>query len=281
MKNLERKLIKRRDALLRRYDEEDLHQLRITLRRMRSRLKQHSGGKVLNLRRDLGLLAETTNAARDWDTLIVRARKILPEEQFEHLLPRLEQYQQAARQRVLVMLESREWMSAIKRWRQFLDEQRREQSGVNEDREVDLSKILKHVSRARLKALSRDDEKRWHKLRIAIKELRYALDATPKKVRTKQVTDIIGLCKALQEDLGDWHDTVVHGQLLLELTDSLDPVSQPMIADALDILRESIARRGRNKLERVTSTLQKRKTIKALSPPSAARRIHGIIFKLC
>jgi CHAD domain-containing protein len=270
VKNLERKLIKRRDALLQCYDEEHLHQLRITLRRMRSRLKQQSGKKNRNLRRDLGLLAETTNAARDWDTLVLRARNILPEEQFEYLLPRLEHYQYAAHQQVLVMLESREWMSAIKRWRQFLDEERREQAEVEDDRGRDLSKILRQVSSARLKALSQNDEKRWHKLRIAVKELRYALDATPKKKRTKSAAKTIELCKALQEDLGEWHDTVVHGQLLLELADSLDPVSQPAVADALDILRTSIAQRGRDKLERVTLTLQKPKTGKALSPVNPA-----------
>ena len=72
MKKLTRRLKKRRLALLERYDEEELHQLRITLRRMRAQLKGAEQSRLQQLRRDLGTLADTTNAARDWDTLDAR-----------------------------------------------------------------------------------------------------------------------------------------------------------------------------------------------------------------
>ena len=83
MKKLTSRLEKRRRALLERYDEEDLHQLRITPRRMRARLKGAEQSRLQQLRKDLGTLADTTNAARDWDTLDAHARSLLslqPEE---------------------------------------------------------------------------------------------------------------------------------------------------------------------------------------------------------
>ena len=87
MKKLTRRLEKRRRALLDHYDEEDLHQLRITLRRMRGRLEGTDDKERRQLRKDLGALADTTNPARDWDTLALYARARLNTRQFESLAP--------------------------------------------------------------------------------------------------------------------------------------------------------------------------------------------------
>jgi len=260
MKKLSRRLKKKHRLLLQRYDDKDLHQLRIILRRVRSRLKGLPGKKARSLHQDLGTLAKITNAARDWDTLVRRAEKTLPAEQFVHLLPLLEQYQRAAHDRVTCLLKSREWASAVERWQQYLDEDKREKFGTKDDSEQDLSLILKRLDAVRRKALAHDDKRHWHKLRIAIKDLRYRLDETPRDARTRRTREIITVCKELQEDLGEWHDSVIHTQLLRELSDSLDP-DQPLVVDALEILRDIIAQRRREKLRRVKSTLQQTETL--------------------
>ncbi len=95
MKKLTRRLKKQRRGLLERYDEEDLHQLRITLRRMRGRLEGTGDEQLCQLRKDLGALADTTNPARDWDTLALCARARLKKKQFESLAPWLRQHQQS------------------------------------------------------------------------------------------------------------------------------------------------------------------------------------------
>jgi len=75
LENLSGSLQKKRLSLLETYDAEDLHQLRVGLRRMRSHLKSRSGSKARSLRHQLGTLAdaydpetdvEKLKAVRDW-----------------------------------------------------------------------------------------------------------------------------------------------------------------------------------------------------------------------
>ena len=76
MKDLYRKVGKLRRKLLRDYDAEKLHKLRIALRRARGILRNRTEPEARLLRDELGLLADTTNAARDWDTLVLYAAPV-------------------------------------------------------------------------------------------------------------------------------------------------------------------------------------------------------------
>jgi CHAD domain-containing protein len=268
MKSLSRRLEKKRQRLLQDYDAEHLHALRITLRRMRSRLKQIPGKEARHLRRDLSVLAGATNAARDWDTLVKSAGNLLPEEQFQQLAPWLEAEQKSARDRVTQMLQSEKWASALKQWRHQEKEHHQLREETAGYAKHDLSRTLQELITARDKALSRDDDKRWHKLRIAIKDLRYQLDATPKKKRSGGDRKILALCKQLQVDLGEWHDTVVHAQLLDKIAFAGDPTRRAPPRDALESLQRAIAQRGSAQIQQARSRLGQAEVLSVLMPPA-------------
>ena len=259
MKKLSHQLKKLRRRLLRCYDDEDLHQLRIRLRRMRGHLKLLPGEQAHRLRRELGMLADTTNAARDWDTLFAHAAALLPPEQFHHLQPRLLLHRRAAHETVLAMLQSDAWTAAIRHWQQLekdeLFKQHRASDGSGQKKNA-VRRARQRVDSARSKAMGKGSDRRWHKLRIAIKDLRYQLDETPKKARSSQDREIIAQCKQLQEYLGVWHDTVTHRRLLQELADSLDPIHHARAADALDILDTAIREEQDRVLAEVKTMLQ-------------------------
>ena len=116
------------------------------------------------------------------------------------------------------------------------------------------------------RALSHNNDKHWHKLRIAVKDLRYQLDATPKNQRSATTRELLTLCKQIQVDLGEWHDTVVHDQLLRELAPTANPIRHPLACGAVHTLREAIARRGLRDIERAKSKLGQMDSSMALAP---------------
>ena len=59
-----------------------------------------------------------------------------------------------------------------------------------------------------------NEDRRWHKYRIAVKEVRYVAEAN---AALPGMSEIAESCKPLQTLLGDWHDTVVQLNLLDEL----------------------------------------------------------------
>ncbi len=266
MKTFSDRLQKKRQSLLQVYDAEDLHALRVNLRRMRSRLKQISGKEARQLRHDLGVLASATGAARDWDTLVLNARWLLTDKQFEQIAPCLERQQQTAHDSVMQMLQSETWSSTMKQWARQERQHRQLQKKTAGQSQRGLSHVLEKLAMARRETLSRDDNKRWHKLRIAIKDLRYQLDATPKKERSTRIRDMLDLCKELQVELGEWHDTVVHDQLLRSIESGDDDSGQAPPPDALHTLREAIERRGRAHLDQADSRLGEARVLALLTP---------------
>lgn len=242
----------RRRSLLQGYDNKDLHQLRITLRRIRSLLKLRPGGKARRLRRDLGMLAATTNPARDWDTLLIHARNTLSREQLDCLQPGLAESQAATHQTVLDMLRSKQWSVTTKAWKEYARD-KNFGSNLPSGSRKDLVQAQHQVAKARHRALACDDEKNWHKLRIAVKELRYKLQNLPKRTRKPETVITLALCKRLQEDLGTWHDTVVHRQLLHEWLDGQKGDAESCVVNSL---YQMIGQEGQECLDRIRIALE-------------------------
>jgi CHAD domain-containing protein len=258
MKKLYHRLEKRRTALLEQYDEEDLHQLRVTLRRMRSQLKGSRQENLRKLRKDLGHLAETTNAARDWDTLAVHAQALLTPGQFSSLVPWLRQHQQLAHEQVRALLESDEWSDTIAHWKKHTPADQGPVADSDAAFEEFITGTLQRVAEAREKALEYETDHDWHTLRIAIKELRYRLDEQPEEARSRQTRQALAICKQLQEELGTWHDTVVHRELLAGATGDAGPIQA--------VFDKKLARKGEECLDRVRAMLMERGVERALSP---------------
>ncbi len=244
-----------RSSLLAGYSEEHLHQLRVTLRRMRSVLRKVALDEARELRRGLGALARASNSARDWDTLVASAQDQLEPEPLRALLPLLEECRQGARAQVYRMLHSHQWRAALARWDDLADiTEVAVRCQAIATRELD--SILQRVHAAGRKAMLRDDASRWHKLRIAIKELRYTLDSLPHDAGEPLTARLLDECKSLQTLLGDWHDTVVHRQLLDELSaqESCDATTAAGMAALA--LQQALAATGQGSLELIKQRLR-------------------------
>jgi CHAD domain-containing protein len=244
---LARKLRKKRKRLLSAYDVEDLHALRVALRRIRSLLQQQPGHKARRLRRELEQLAAATNGARDWDTLYCYALNTLTAAQFKLLRPWLAQHRKTAHRQVKTMLKSRQWRDAYRRWCEIEHVVIVHDSASLVSAE-EFARVAQRVNTASRKALAVGDDRSWHKLRIRIKELRYTLDSMGKPLSGLEQQVTLERCKRLQQSLGDWHDTVVHRQLLAAFLDA-DGDGAGERTTIVRALQDALRQRGRQCLQ--------------------------------
>lgn len=248
------RLREKRSALLRRYKVDTLHQLRVALRRLRSLLRHIDSDPAQVLRRDLGNLADATNAARDWDTLACRAREGLKPRDFQSVRAWLEENRAAAHQQVLQMLRSDEWSQVIGRLEECVEHGELAAVGQRHG-DGDIARARHDAGRAWSKVQSADDNKHWHKFRLAIKELRYTLDSVPGDSQDAPKPKLIKHCKRLQDALGTWHDTVVHVRMVEDFARGLDHGSERELHDVLKKWCKRMEREARDALGEARSFL--------------------------
>jgi len=256
VRKVTRKLKSRRKALLRQYDSEELHQLRVAIRRIRGLLKQRDGDEPRAIRKALGRLARQTNAARDWDTFARYALETLDENGGRAVQPLLQRQLAAAHDETLKMLASDEWSTTMGQWKQYL-KQEGAQSFSLSSATGELEEVREKASAAKNQALASRDDRDWHAFRIAIKDLRYTLDTLDpaEQAARKQVKAAIKLCKKLQDDLGCWHDTVVHRRLLGQLEAMPEAAAEAGVGRAIEALGSAIRTRGEACLDSAMKTL--------------------------
>ena len=251
----------RRSALLNAYDDEDLHQLRVNIRRVRTLLMHKPGADTTALRQSWGKLARNTNTARDWDTFAAYVASELPGKQWLKLQPLVTEYRARARGHVLGMLESDDWDTALRLWNKLVRGSGGDLIASGECKTLGEDiRVLEGAQKAAQRALAWGDEASWHKFRIAVKNLRYTLDNRDvgSNHRRTDTTSTIKLCKRLQKDLGDWHDAVVHRNLLAQLAEVPDVIENPKLSPVLNVLGAAIQTRGADALAKVNVILHRR-----------------------
>jgi len=111
-----------------------------------------------------------------------------------------------------------------------------------------LGKALERARIALAYARTVNDDRAWHKFRIAVKEVRYVAEASRFDPASAEfVATVVDTCKKVQALLGSWHDTVVQLNILAELEAS--PVHSR--------LREVISERKQEFLSRTRDDLAK------------------------
>jgi len=206
-----------REALREDYDETRLYNLRVASRRIRSILKHDDAEQARSFRKAWGSFVAVTGNARDWDVFLTCAEEILDAPSFARFREVNQSEIEASRQAVIDMLGSLAWQKHLNAWEAFLQnaDDRRADSGGG----AALSLALEQANRRLRKAMAKDTDRRWHKFRIAVKEVRYVAEANPDLPEHAVITSA---CKELQTLLGDWHDTVVQREMLARLPP--DPV---------------------------------------------------------
>jgi triphosphatase len=221
-------------------DPEGIHQLRVSLRRLRSALDlmrlAGSLGKVEALRSEASWLARNLSAARDWDifkkgTLPTIAKNCPSITGFDALGDVAEEYRSTAYDRVRVTLADRRcarfvielggWIEA-RGWRSDVPPENLAQlaePAINFAGRILSERHNKALKRGRrFKSLSADER---HRLRLAIKKLRYAVDfLLPMYGQRKSTKRFFGKLADLQEELGSYNDMATTTALLAGLNGS-------------------------------------------------------------
>ncbi|MFD2422037.1 CHAD domain-containing protein [Amycolatopsis pigmentata] len=201
-------------------DPEDLHQMRVAVRRMRSVLRVAEGRDAETVRAELKWLGTALGEVRDYDVLIAHLRDVV--DRFD------DQDREPAA--LLIALFDAERAEARRRMNQALGSSRYDSlliaiAELSRDAEVrstpetsrlDAAQALRKPYRKLTKAAKRlpeiPSDAELHALRIRGKRLRYAAEmATPAagKKQAKRLGSLVKAAKKLQDVLGDHQDAVV------------------------------------------------------------------------
>jgi CHAD domain-containing protein len=227
---------------------EDLHQMRVTTRRLRAVLRAARARMldvdwVERLRAELSALGTSLGAVRDLDVLLAHLRKErsnLPERvALRRVLDAVEDERQARRRALLEMLGS-------DRYRVLLEHlEAATIAPVVTDPHASLERIageeFAKLRRAVRKAGAKPSDAQLHRIRIATKRARYAAELA-EAVRGKSATRFIERVKGLQDVLGEHHDAVIAEQMLRTV---LAPDGDPKTAVVVGRLIERQGERRR------------------------------------
>jgi CHAD domain-containing protein len=217
-------------------DPEDLHQMRVALRRMRSVLKLSGelvGDGAEPVRAELGWLGQSLGEVRDHDVLIGHLREVIADFEVRdqpaghRLVSRFVTERATAKRRLTRALSSARYSTLLHEV--SLLTRGREVSPAADSPKHDLVAGLAKPHRKLAKAVRAlpadppDDD--LHALRIHGKKLRYAAELAQTSAKKKQAARIKNLLKAtkdFQTVLGDHQDAVIAAERMRTVLDTGD-----------------------------------------------------------
>ncbi|MGW3998982.1 CHAD domain-containing protein [Amycolatopsis sp. NPDC004772] len=234
-------------------DPEDLHQMRVALRRMRSVLKLSGelvGDGAEPVRAELGWLGQSLGEVRDYDVLIGHLREVIADFEVRdqapgrRLVSKFVTERATAKRRLTRALSSARYSTLLREVSLLT----RAETVAPSDRPHDLIAGLAKPHRKLTKAVGAlpadppDDD--LHALRIHGKKLRYAAELAQTSAKKKQAAKIKRLLKAtkdFQTVLGDHQDAVLAAERMRSVLESADG---PMGFVAGRIAERELARRA-------------------------------------
>ncbi|WP_308258897.1 CHAD domain-containing protein [Pseudonocardia sp. H11422] len=213
-------------------DIEDLHQMRVSVRRMRATLKAArpllDAAWADGLRAELGWLGRALGPVRDLDVMLLRLRGeaalLPPAEQAaaEGLVAALETERTAARAEMLAALDAPRYTALLERLVDAIRLPLPTPSATQaQPALVDLvRKEARKLSKAVEKAGENPPDETLHALRILGKRVRYTGELVEPALG-KPVRRLLKATAELQEVLGDHQDACVAEQRIRELLDGL------------------------------------------------------------
>ncbi|MEQ0563795.1 CHAD domain-containing protein [Amycolatopsis sp. NEAU-NG30] len=216
-------------------DPEDLHQMRVALRRMRSILKLSGrlvGDGAEPVRAELGWLGQSLGEVRDYDVLIGHLREVIAgfevrdQAAGRRLVSRFVAERATAKRRLTRALSSARY-STLLREVSLLTRDRAvpPDPGRPHDLVAGLAKPHRKLAKA-VRALPADPpDDDLHALRIHGKKLRYAAELAQTAAKKKQAARLKTLIKATKEFqtvLGDHQDAVVAAERMRTVLDTAD-----------------------------------------------------------
>lgn len=211
-------------------DCEELHELRVAVRRSRSILTLLRSGspepELDRTRAFLGWLGKVSGPTRDLDVHILdwRAHRRRAADRAVDLEP-LGRYLEAERDKAHAKLvdafRSRRFQDGVRRWRRALDAG--DQAWSTTDRERlpigklagrRIRKLYGRVVEEGSAITAASPAEALHALRKTVKKLRYVLEIVRDAYPSKPTTAVLATLKELQQDLGEVQDTAVQAEAL-------------------------------------------------------------------
>ncbi len=225
-------------SLLQHYDAENLHLMRIGLRRLKSFIwffkKELSTNERIKINKIIKQLIKPTSKVRDYD--VVYSEYILPAfhknenlEEFKSLLEHSDEERISLHKSALNDLSSMHYQNLVQQLRNWIGNKqwKIDSYAYKNIKGKALKKIIgKKIQRRRKKIMrskkhvSVYTQNELHKLRINIKELRYVIDILGFCVKRKKQE--LKLLKKLQDILGKINDTYVAERIMRDLNSSKD-----------------------------------------------------------
>ena len=228
-------------------DSERLHQLRVALRKIRSFLallaKELDLPQAKELQKSIKAIMKQTNRARDLDVYLEwmqHYKKIVPPKKLKRLTQSLHKEREAAYIALLHTLQSPQFSLLLFRLHAFAANQphQRIPSIILAKRALkrQLHKVWERTSRLN----SSSKPKKYHRLRIEIKKLRYLMEFFAFVFEPKEYEKLIHKIKKIQEILGRHQDTTVQMEYLQLLVQK-----NPSEKKALLSLRQHLKRKAK------------------------------------
>jgi triphosphatase len=223
---------------------EGVHQMRVAVRRLRSAVSALK--KVLPeedvrwVTEELRRLGRTLGPARNLDIfaaeLLPEARSVLPDQPgWDGLAGDLDRLRHTAYEEVTEAIRSRRHtvaMLRLLRWFEACGWRRHSSPDELDIRSCPIIRIAPSVLdrhrrkvRKRSKGFKRLAPPERHKLRIAVKKLRYTIELFGSLFDRDDLEDFVGRLKRLQSDLGNANDVRVAHEFIIELFAQIEPRS--------------------------------------------------------
>lgn len=222
-----------RRAVLRDRDPEDLHQLRVSLRRLRSLIEHYGFALILPKSVSVRLLAKLgqhCGTVRDFDVLLDYWRSLEPpRDPYEHqafrtIQRQLQKQTDRARRRLQKELKRSRYQTCLRSLRHWLAAPQFQPCAYLATQELLPELLLPRFSPLHLHAgwwvvahdlkhLLPADNRQLHDLRKAVKRFRYGLEVLETE-RSLGFEPLLQSLKPLQTALGDWQDRTMWTVLL-------------------------------------------------------------------
>ena len=223
LRKLFKKTLGYREKVLAGGDDEDLHQLRVSVRTAVSLLESFAllweEGTAQKYRNMLKEILSITNHKRDLDVMKKRLKKVEKSITDKHVMKAHKKLMKEIRtwiareQRYIVAyLQSSRFEEILQEYDRFLKEEAELKRTLYGDYAI--KAVCSHIVCRRFEKIRKmhkkiDYKKEWeklHKLRIAFKKLRYLLENCDTFARSKSMEEALTAMKKLQKSLGAFHD---------------------------------------------------------------------------
>lgn len=216
------------------YDVENLHQIRVNIRKIRavcSLLEEYFiNDKAKECKNSFGLIAKYTNEARDLDVYLEKLQEyktILSKKRnnLQTLENYLKEQKSIEHTKLTEFFKSERCVYVILKYQsqiksnELLKENKMHPNGIVKE---NLSKIYDSIIKKGSKLNPQSDNRKFHKVRIEFKKLRYFIELLKPVYEKKVYEGLIKELKNIQDLLGDFNDFEVQQKKLSYFIDELD-----------------------------------------------------------